>query len=265
MITHNSIGYSGRLGNQMFQYAALKSIALKNNYEFAIPDHFNTKQDGCFDFTNNQWIEFRLDLFDGFNIVCPIITTHPNNSYQEKDFSFEPEIFTISDDTAIEGYFQSYKYFEEFKQDIINDFNFKFDILNKCQNIISQYHNPVSIHIRRGDYVKHPSFWNITPEYIQEAFNHFNDDEYTFLIFSDDIEWCKQIFPDGVVFVEGNNQFEDLCLMSLCQHNIIANSSYSWWGAYLNQNPDKKVIAPKNWFIPAKPLNDLYPQNWIIV
>jgi hypothetical protein len=67
------------------------------------------------------------------------------------------------------------------------------------------------------------------------------------------------------VFIEGNNQFEDLCLMSLCHHNIISNSSYSWWGAYLNQNPNKKIIAPKNWFTDQKPLNDLYPKNWIVI
>jgi len=264
MITHKSIGYSGRLGNQMFQYATLKSVALKNNYKYSIPDHTQIKQDGCFDFTNNKWIEFKLDLFDGFDIVCSLLNVSFSNIYQEQKFEFEPEVFNIPDDTSIEGYFQSYKYFEEFKQEILKDFTFKSSILDKCNSEISKYANPVSIHIRRGDYVNHPGFWNITPEYIQEAFNHFSDDEYTFLIFSDDIEWCKQIFPEGVIFIKGN-QFEDLCLMSLCDHNIISNSSYSWWGAYLNKNEKKRVIAPKNWFIPAKPLNDLYPDNWIII
>lgn len=264
MITHKSIGYSGRLGNQMFQYATLKALSLKTGYEMFLPNHTNIKHDGCFDVTNNKWIKYKLDLFDCFNIDCNVSTSLPTNTYQEKDFLFESEIFKISDNTAIEGYFQSYKYFNEFKQEIIKDFTFKSNILNHCQNIISPYQNTVAIHIRRGDYVNHPGFWNITPEYIQEAFNHFSDDEYTFLIFSDDIEWCKQIFPEGVIFIEGN-QFEDLCLMSLCDHNIISNSSYSWWGAYLNKNEDKKVIAPKNWFIPAKPLNDLYPKNWIII
>ena len=265
MITHKSIGYSGRLGNQMFQYAALKAIALKNHYEFTLPNHTQIKPDGCFDFTNNKWIEFQLDLFDGFDIICPISNNTLLNQYQEQSFNFEPEIFSISDNTSIEGYFQSYKYFEDFKQEILNDFKFKPSILDKCLKEISKYPITVAIHIRRGDYVNHPSFWNITPEYIQESFNYFTDDEYTFLIFSDDMEWCKQIFPEGVIFVEGNNQFEDLCLMSLCNHNIISNSSYSWWGAYLNQNLNKKVIAPKNWFIPAKPLNDLYPNNWITI
>lgn len=262
MITHKSIGYSGRLGNQMFQYAALKALSLKTGYKMFLPNHTCIKYDGCFDMTNNQWIEYKLDLLDCFNLSCPILDNILTNQYQEQSFGFEP--FIILDNTSIEGYFQSYKYFEDYKEDILNDFKFKDEILSKCQEEISQYVNPVAIHIRRGDYVNHPGFWNITPEYIQEAFNYFLDNEYTFLIFSDDIEWCKQIFPEGVVFIEGN-QFEDLCLMSLCNHNIISNSSYSWWGAYLNKNPNKKIIAPKNWFIPAKPLNDLYPKTWTII
>jgi hypothetical protein len=113
--------------------------------------------------------------------------------------------------------------------------------------------------------VAHPNYWVVTPEYLQEALNHFTDQEYTFLVFSDDIEWCKNTFPEGVIYVEGNNQFEDLCMMSLCDHNIIANSSYSWWGAFLNKNPNKKIIAPSNWFTEPKPLNDLYPNNWIVI
>jgi len=262
MITHKSIGYSGRLGNQMFQYAALKALSLKTGYEIFLPNHIDIKHDGCFDMTNNKWIEYKLDLLDCFDLSYPILDNTLPNQYQEQSFEFE--LFTILDDTSIDGYFQSYKYFEDFKQDILNDFKFRDEILNKCQEEISKYINPVSIHIRRGDYINHPGFWNITPEYIQEAFNHFSDDEYTFLIFSDDIEWCKQIFPEGVIFIEGN-QFEDLCLMSLCNHNVISNSSYSWWGAYLNKNPNKKIIAPKNWFIPAKPLNDLYPKTWTII
>lgn len=264
MITHNSIGYNGRLGNQMFQYAALKAISLKLGYDIFLPDHLAVKQTGCYDITNNKWIEYKLDLLDCFDINCPISNTTLPKQYQEQQFEFNLDIFDIADNTTIDGYFQSYKYFEDVRQDIISEFKFKANILEKCTQIVSQYSNPVSIHIRRGDYVNHSGYWNITPEYIQESLNQFTDNEYTFLIFSDDIEWCKNIFPEGVVFIEGD-QFEDLCLMTLCDHNIIANSSYSWWGAYLNQNENKKVIAPKNWFIPAKPINDLYPSNWIII
>ncbi len=265
MIIHKSIGYSGRLGNQMFQYAALKAISLKNNYECCLPNNIDIKQDGCFDFTNNKWIQYKLDLLDGFELTTPLMDIQTDSLYQEKKFTFEPEIFNIKDNTAIDGYFQSYKYFDEYKENILKEFTFKKEILDKCYNIISKYHNTVSIHVRRGDYVKHPGFWTLTPDYLQKALKQFEDKEYKFLIFSDDIEWCEQVFLEGAIFIKNNNQFEDLCLMSLCQHNIIANSSYSWWGAYLNKNKDKRIIAPSNWFTDPKPLNDLYPKNWIII
>jgi hypothetical protein len=265
MITHQSIGYSGRLGNQMFQYATLKAISLETGFPCFLPDNTKVKLDGLFDMTNNKWISYKLDLFDGFEITTPILNVQTNSTYQEKEFTFEPEIFGISNNTTIEGYFQSYKYFDKYKDVILNEFTFKKEILYKNFNTISKYTNPVSVHIRRGDYINHPGYWTITSEYIQEALSQFTDNEYTFLIFSDDIEWCKKIFPEGVIFIEGNTAFEDLCLMSMCKHNIIANSSYSWWGAYLNKNEGKRVIAPKNWFIPSKPLIDLYPSNWTII
>ena len=263
MITHKSIGYSGRLGNQMFQYAAAKAQALRLNVDCYLPDHTVIKQDGCFDYTNNKWIQYKLDLYDCFNITAPLLNQTEINVYTESNFSYKKLILEVSDNTAIEGYFQSYKYFDDCKDRILEEFTFKDEILNKCKAEVSKYANPVAIHIRRGDQVAHPNMWNVSLEYIQAALEQFSDEEYTFLIFSDDIEWCKQVFPEGVVFMEGNNQYEDLCLMSLCNHNVISNSSYSWWAAYLNSNANKKVVVPSNWFIPAKSLTDLYLPEWI--
>lgn len=247
MITHKNIGYSGRLGNQMFQYAFMKILSFKTNQSVILPNNTNSKPDGFFNFTTNQWCSQRLDLLDCFDLDCKI-----GESNEE-------------DNIFLEGYFQKYSYLEGYEDEIIKEFTFKSYILDKSQQIINKYPNPVSIHIRRGDYVAHPGFWNITPEYIQSALNYFEDEEYTFLVFSDDIKWCKQVFPEGVIFMEGNNQFEDLCMMSLCYHNVIANSTFSWWGAFLNKNKNKKIIAPKNWFTDYKPLDDLYPDNWTII
>jgi hypothetical protein len=204
------------------------------------------KPDGLFDFTNNKWIEYKLDLLDGFDLNCQIGKIE-------------------GDSIVIDGYFQSYIHLIEHEKEIIKEFTFKQHILNKCKFKLNKHINPVSIHVRRGDYVNHPNYWVVTPEYIQDALNQFADKEYTFLVFSDDIEWCKQVFPKGVVFIEGNNQFEDLCMMSLCDHNIIANSSYSWWAAFLNQNPNKKIIAPKNWFTNEKNIFNLYLKEWILI
>jgi hypothetical protein len=246
MITHKSIGYSGRLGNQMFQYAACKVLSIGINQPILLPNNTNIKQDGCFDFTNNKWIPYKLDILDGFDLDCQI-----------------GEI--KGDKIELDGYFQSYSHLEKYEEQLINEFKFKQHILDKSKQIINQYKEPVAVHVRRGDYVAHPNYWTVTPEYLQEALNHFTDQEYTFLVFSDDIEWCKNTFPEGIIYVEGNNQFEDLCLMSLCHHNIISNSSYSWWGAFLNKNENKKVIAPSNWFTEPKSLNGLYPKNWKII
>lgn len=265
MITHKSIGYSGRLGNQMFQYAALKAVSLETGFDCYLPNNLKIKPDGLFDLTNQKWIEYKLDLFDCFEINCPIKEEQLNSTYIEQNFTFEKEIFSISDNTAIDGYFQSYKYFEKYEDIIKKEFTFKKHILDKAKYIVNQYKNPVSINVRRGDYVAHPNYWNITPEYISEALQNFSDKEYTFLITSDDIPWCKEVFPNEVIFMENNTPFEDLCIMSLCDHNIIANSTFGWWAAWLNNNPEKKVVAPSNWFIPAKPLDDLYPKNWITI
>ena len=265
MITHNSIGYSGRLGNQMFQYAALKAVSLHTGFECFIPNNLAIKPDGAYDFTNQKWLEYRLDLPDCFKISSPILENKPTKVYQERGFEFDASIFSINDDTALEGYFQSYKYFSEYQNEITDEFTFRDSILSKCKNIINQYSDPISIHVRRGDYVKHPGFWNVTPEYLAQALSSLPYGNYTYLVFSDDIEWCKQIFNEDFTFIEDNNQFEDMCLMSLCKHNIISNSSFSWWAAWLNSNPDKTVVAPSKWFTEAKPLKDLFPNNWIVL
>ena len=133
MITHNSIGYSGRLGNQMFQYATLKEVSLETNLPCFIPDNTKIKLDGVFDFTNNEWIKYKLDLLDGFEITTSLLNVQSNLLYQEKGFMFESEIFDINDNTAIEGYFQSYKYFDKYKECILNEFTFKKEILNKFE------------------------------------------------------------------------------------------------------------------------------------
>ena len=99
----------------------------------------------------------------------------------------------------------------------------------------------------------------------QSALEHFSDKEYKFLVFSDDIEWCKQVFDDDFNFIEGEEDYVDLLLMARCKHNIIANSSFSWWGAWLNRNNNKRVIAPKKWFGSVANLDskDLLPKGWI--
>jgi hypothetical protein len=105
-------------------------------------------------------------------------------------------------------------------------------------------------------------------EYYQQSINIFDDDTYQYFVFSDDINWCKEVFGENelIEYIDGNNQYVDLYLMTQCDHNIIGNSTFSWWGAWLNKNKNKKVIAPSIWFNPnRKDLNtkDMIPKDWI--
>ena len=147
--------------------------------------------------------------------------------------------------------------------DIVKYIDTKYgDILNKEETI--------SIHIRRGDYLekedRHPV---CRMEYYQAAIEYIDTfNSPIFIIFSDDIEWCKKHFiGDNYIFIQDEEDYIDLYLMSLCKHNIIANSSFSWWGAWLNKNINKKVIAPQNWFGVNKrlPTQDIYCEEWIVL
>ena len=156
---------------------------------------------------------------------------------------------------------------------------FKDDILNPCKDFISQFEKIIFLHIRRGDSIGKEDYHPIQPiEYYIEALNHFDDDTFVF-VSSDDVEWCSKqdIFKNERFLMNLNNDkysdgfpvpYIDLCLMSLCSGAIIANSTLSWWGAWLQQDPNKKIIAPKNWFGPKlshQILDDLFPDNWVII
>jgi hypothetical protein len=273
MITNLEIGYNGRLGNQLFQYAVCYVVSKKLNTEFGILKRNinNIKQDGCYDFSNNQWIPYRFVVYDGFNITAPLLSTIDiENIFKEPHFHYTELINNIKNNTSIQGYFQSEKYFVDYKEDILKEFTFKKDILSKAIDFIKDFKNNeiVSIHIRRGDNIINPAFPLISMDYIQQALNVFSDKEYNFLVISDDVSYCKEIFPDNknIKISTGENDFIDMCLMSLSDHNIISNSSFSWWGAYLNKNKNKKIISPSDWFKDKTiNTNDLIPDNWIII
>ena len=172
------------------------------------------------------------------------------------------------------GYFQSELYFKAYKNDIMNTFTlpikFQENVKRKNTKIVN-HPLSVSIHVRRGDYMNIQSVHYIQPiEYYENAIKHYNP-KSLFVIFSDDIEWCKKqgVFQSlaNKVYVTGEIDYNDLYLMSLCKHNIIANSSFSWWGAYLNLNRKKKVVAPSTWFGPDGPKDtgDLIPSTWITI
>jgi len=285
MLAFNQIGNLGRLGNQMFEYATLRGIAAKHGYSWCIPP-FHVK--GIENYSLHQC--FKLESVEDKNL-----NYIENIQYiQERFFHFDEELFeNCPDKVSFHGFFQSEKYFQHISDEIRKDFTFLDEHLEPCKEFISQFdgQEPIMLHVRRGDpnlvdprgfkwaYVncsdQHPVQ---SLEYYQEALKHFDDDQPV-IVFSDSPEWVKQQeFFDGDRFFISEPQekygdgsylpYVDLCLMSLCSHAIIANSTMSWWGAWLQSNPNKKIVAPKMWFGPVyadKDTTDLYLEDWIVI
>lgn len=171
-------------------------------------------------------------------------------------FPFHYEEKKIPNVCIIEGFFQSEKYFPNTRDKILNLFNIGDKKINK-----------VAVHVRRGDYLKNPNYHTVLKrEYYDKAFKMFPDKEM--LVFSDDLEWCRQNFlGERFSFMDKGNDLQQIMLMSMCEHNIIANSSFSWWGAWLNKDENKKVVAPKDWFGPLVGLEtkDIYCDSWQVI
>lgn len=284
MIGFDAIGTMGRLGNQMFQHAALKGIARNRGFEYCIPPH---KPDIQID--NYGLLEaFEMSNVDSIKFCY---NTYP---VQESHFHFDENIFNeCPDNSNIAGFFQSEKYFKHVEDEIREDYTFKTEWSDPCYEFINQFNGQevVFLHVRRGDpnltdkrgfkwaYVNLQDQHPVQPlEYYEKALSYFPKD-MPVIVFSDSIDWCKEqeIFkPDRFFLSDQDEKYDDgaliphldLCLMSLCSHAIIANSSMSWWGAWLINNPNKKVIAPKMWFGSAYSFHDtkdLYCEGWEVI
>lgn len=279
MITNVSIGNAGRFGNQMFQFAALLGIADKTGHEIKIPIE-NTKDDFAqfYDLAKQQSEPTGMELRKPFDIPDRYFTTQKEvfdtvkQRYQEPFFHFNPAAFNIPDNTDISGYFQSEKYFAHC-EDIVRDlFTFRPEIQSRAREELNKVKTDaprVSIHVRRGDYIANAANHTVTGlnYYGDVISNFFYDQQYRFVVFSDDPDWCRDAFEGGYI-VDINDSYTEMCMMSMCDHHIIANSSFSWWGAWLNPNPDKIVVAPSQWFGPNLRHNsivDLIPDTWFLV
>lgn len=266
MIGFNALGRMGRLANQMFQYASLKGIAKNIGTDIIIPNHTDAVDDGI----GNM---LRTELFDSFDLRVNVGILNKGHApvVNERFFHFDEELFILCPDhVCLHGYFQSEKYFKHIESEIRDDFTFKKEIFDPCKEMISSVDNPIALHVRRTDYVtnstNHP-LCNL--DYYKTALKYFND-ERNVIIFSDDPAWCQEqeIFSDDrFIISENTDNRVDLCLMSLCKDFIIANSSFSWWGAWLSSNKNKKVIAPVQWFgktgyTKDHDTKDLIPNEW---
>lgn len=249
MIINSCIGRMGRLGNQMWQTAFLLGIARKHNYEWGIPacghDLFNT---------------FEMPFTKKCDVSFPDI-------FHEATHIFEPQwLQACADNIEFQGYWQNYKYWWDFQKEIATEFAFLPEVLQPAQSYFQSLPNQVSsLHVRRGDYVS--GSWHIkTMEYYTQALELIPKD-HTVLVVSDDITWCKnQSFfaSDRFIFYTSNNAAIDMAVLSLCANHIIANSSFSWWAAWLSKSPDKIVIVPKPWIsLYPNYYNDMAFPSWI--
>lgn len=293
-----NVQLNGGLGNQMFQYAFGKALAYKHSTKLLLDTSQLNKKKNAPGMTT-RYLEldiFNLDLNEAnenqlrrlkplpyrianalsLKLGLPGIQT--SKYFIENGFSFNSTIERIGKDCFLTGYWQSFKYFQNIEPIIRKEFQFKHILDDKNLERVNQIkkENSISLHIRRSDFVNnkfHDIHGSCSLDYYRKAIEYLADKVRSpfFFIFSDDMEWARTHlnlnFP--CEFIAGNSgkqSYIDLQLMSLCQHNIIANSSFSWWGAWLNPNPDKLVVAPKQWFADEKmntQTKDLIPGTWI--
>ena len=280
------IKLTGGLGNQMFQFAAGYAAARRNNVKLSLDlRRFNRKP-----LHNGFELQNVFDIYSKVNFLNKTLSSKFINikeilnkidktfhSFEEPHFQYTPKILSIPKHTVLNGYWQSELYFKDYTQEIKKIFIFS-NQLDKKNSLIANdinQNNSISIHIRRGDYLlkeNNNHYVDLSKYYlkaIEESAKLFNNPKY--FIFTDDSLWVTKNlilnYPYTIVDVnDGINSFFDMYLMSICKSNIIANSSFSWWGAWLNNKKDKIVYAPKHWFNDRSVYtSDLIPSSWCIL
>lgn len=276
----------GGLGNQLFQYATGKVLALKHNTNLALDisefdyykvhayslSHFNITAD-----------DFHLSRIR--KKICKSLLHNPYYPfmiYKEANCRFDAKVLLLPDQTYLDGYWQSEKYFSMIRATLLNELTLKSSLSTYSEEILKKINqkNSVSVHVRRGDYITNPEAAKIyvqcNESYYKIAYEKMKAElsDPHFFIFSDDINWAKTHlnFISPVTFIEDPNQknYEDLHLMRSCKHNITANSTFSWWAAWCNININKLIITPKDWFLIKKlpesgvmlDEKDLLPEAW---
>ena len=263
MLSFNNLGNLGRLANQMFQYASLKGVARNRGYDFSIPPQ------QVFGQHDTLVRSSELNIYNVFdNIKNNNIQVARNPVLQERMHEFDEELFrSCPDNVDFFGYYQSPKYFEQIKDEIKNDFRFSDEVESICNEMYESINGKeiVSLHIRRTDYIVNNNHPLQPMSYYEKALKLF-DKNVQILVFSDDPAWCQEqeLFADDSIMIsEGNDADVDMCLMSKCNYHIIANSSFSWWGAWLGNS--EKVVAPSNWFADScadKSVEDMVFGDW---
>ncbi len=281
------VNLKGGTGNQMFQYALGRQLALKNNDVLKLDIGGLARANVVGDI-------YRPFALQAFNIIKDVAS--PMEVHQlkypygpiskgwrylsfklsrDKNTSFHPAVLNWTGDIYLDGFWQSPLYFDDIRDVLLKEFTLAKPFSGAGAALAEQIkHSPaVALHVRRGDYIKNPrverEFGPCSLAFYKAAMAEIEKTvpNPTYFVFSDDLPWVKENLPvgDSAVFVkgEGMTDVEDLMLMSMCQHKIIANSSFSWWGAWLNQNHHKVVVAPTPWFDTQPYDKDLIPKDWL--
>ena len=275
ILTYSFLGNNGKLGNQMFQYATLFSKAKKDGVPFVIPSEIYRDQYGF-------KLEGKYEILQAFPNISATLMSQSQiqeinktqaGQYREPGFCYDPNISLVVPNVDLWGYFQSEKYFVEFREDILREFSFSGEVEKAAEEMISATKKDLgckkicAMHLRRGDYLNLSDVHtNLDSNYYNTALSHIsrNFDDVGFMVFSDDIEWCKKMMPPSFRFSSSKNHLEDMKSISLCDMHIIANSSFSWWGAWLSDSDC--TIAPKKWFGPKGPneWSTIYAEKWLV-
>lgn len=252
--------HRGGIGNAMFKLAAAISLAKDNNINYTFSREFIRPG------IDPDYSSYSTNILRSvqFNDYLP----DSYNSWTEPSFGYTPIVYEEGTNLLLDGYFQSAKYFEKNKQYVVDLFKPTQEIITSITDQLPNISTCSSIHVRRGDYVNLPHHHPLqTVDYYRQAVEQIGEDT-TYLIFSDDLQGCAELFNflPNKLFLQSGSDWMDLYIMSLCKNNIICNSTFSWWGAYLNSNIDKKVVAPTKWFgvgYAHYETSDICPSNWI--
>lgn len=281
MITASWLGYLGQLGNQMYQYASLLGIADKHGYEVVLPGDNREIKDVEQDYTGRK-IRYGLYLLDCFDLSERILTTAELNQslqyrYHEEHHHFDENVLNVPDNTGIIGHLETYRYFDHARKTVLEKLRFKKEIRTRAEERFKERQGKpvVSLHVRthtRYDNEKFEHHHFLPVEYYQKALSFFPEQDYNILVFTDNFPWVKENIKGPNIFYNewdttvSRPDFVDLCMMTLCDHHIIANSSFSWWGAYLTNKKDQVVVAPSQWFGPKFAhliTTDTVPPSWV--
>jgi hypothetical protein len=286
------------LGNQLFQYTVGRQLSILNNTSLQLDTSFYTSQNTRSYKLNHFNIQANIAtatevkkltaasnpsfIRKTLNKIPPAKPKYKSRYFKEsKWWIYEPDIWKVGPDTYVDGYWQNYLYYTNLNEKIWDELTLKLED-NDPNTVIRQQimadSNSISLHIRRGDYVLNKaanSMMGVLPlTYYEMAINHLLKvvPDARFYIFSDDLAWAKEFLPEAIskTFVEigdGSYDYLELDLMSKCRHHIIANSSFSWWGAFLNRYKAKQVVAPKNWVAQPEINKIIYIQmpGWMLM